>query len=137
MAQTTGEREMSGWVGWVFFGAMMLLLLGFFQVVAGITALVNDQVFFVTRNDLVVSLDYTAWGWVHLILGVLMLLTGFGLMTGNMAARVFGIVLAMVSAVVNLAFIPAYPWSSILIIVVDVLVIYAITVHGGELKRRR
>jgi hypothetical protein len=130
------EPGMSGWVGWIFFGAMMMLLLGFFQAVAGITALVNDEVFFVTRNDLVVSLDYTAWGWVHLILGIGMILVGLGLMGGSGAARVVGVIVAMISAIVNLAFIPAYPWSSILIITFDVLFIYAVTVHGGELKNR-
>jgi hypothetical protein len=133
--QRAYEPEVSGWVGWVFFGAMMMMLLGFFQTVSGITALINDEVFFVARNDLVVNLDFTVWGWVHLILGIAMILVGLGLMGGSGVARVVGVIVAMISAIVNLTFIPAYPWSSILIITVDVLFIYAVTVHGGELKR--
>jgi hypothetical protein len=78
--------------------------------------------------------DYNVWGWVHLILGILAVATGFGLLAGNTAARVVGIVLAVVSAIVNLAFIAAYPVWSTIVIGVDIIVIYAIVVHGRELK---
>jgi hypothetical protein len=81
-----------------------------------------------------VSVDYTAWGWVHLIAGVVVALAGFGVMVGQMWARVLGVVLAVVSAIVNIGFLAAYPvWSAILI-TLDVLVIYALTVHGREVK---
>ncbi|MEN3301765.1 MAG: hypothetical protein V7633_3823, partial [Pseudonocardia sp.] len=73
--------------------------------------------------------------WVHLILGILAVATGFGLLAGNTAARVVGIVLAVLSAILNLAFIAAYPVWSTIVIAVDIIVIYAIVVHGRELKR--
>jgi hypothetical protein len=79
--------------------------------------------------------DYNVWGWVHLILGILAVATGFGLLAGNTAARVVGIVLAVLSAILNLVFIAAYPVWSTIVIAVDIIVIYAIVVHGRELKR--
>ena len=76
--------------------------------------------------------ETTARGWTHLLLGVVILVSGVGVLAGNVAARAVAVVLAGLSALVNLAFIEAYPIWSILIITVDVLVIYALTVHGGE-----
>jgi hypothetical protein len=90
----------------------------------------------VGANELVVDVNYTAWGWVHLVLGLITIAAGFGLLAGQMWARVVGIAMAVLSAVVNLAFIPATPFGSTLVITLDVVVIYAIAVHGGELKDR-
>jgi hypothetical protein len=131
-----GERttEPTGWVGWVFFGAMMLILLGSFQAIAGLVALFDRGYYLVSRNGLLVHVDYTAWGWVHLIIGLVALAAGIGLMTGRMWARVLGVVIALLSAIVNLGFLAAYPLWSITMIALDVIVIYAITAHGSEVK---
>jgi hypothetical protein len=80
-----------------------------------------------------VDVDYNVWGTIHLLLGILVLASGVGLLTGNLAARVVGVILAGFSALANLVFIGAYPVWSVIIITVDVLVIYALTVHGREL----
>lgn len=128
-------RAVTGWVGWVAFAGVMLVMLGAFQLVEGLVALFDNGFYAVRSDGLVVNMDYTAWGWLHLALGVVGVLVGLGLLTGNTAARAVGALVAGVSALVNLAFIPAYPvWSTILI-AVDVIVIYAIVVHGGELER--
>jgi hypothetical protein len=88
----------------------------------------------VTQSGLVVNVDYNAWGWTHLLLGVLILVSGLGVLAGNLAARTVAVVLAALSALVNLAFLEAYPIWSIIVITLDVLVIYAVTVHGRELS---
>ncbi|GEL19774.1 DUF7144 family membrane protein [Pseudonocardia asaccharolytica] len=124
----------SGWAGWVVFSGVMMIVVGAFQVIQGIVALVDSGYYLVGPNGLVVNVDYNAWGWLHLILGVLAVAVGIGLMKGNTAARVVGVVLAALSAIVNLAFIAAYPVWSTIIIAVDIIVIYAIIVHGRELK---
>ena len=90
----------------------------------------------VRESGLVVNVDYSVWGWAHMLLGVLAILVAAGLLAGNTVARVVGVVLAMVSAIVNIVFLPAYPWWSTLVIVFDVLVIYGLTAHGGEMKHR-
>jgi hypothetical protein len=126
--------EPTGWVGWIFFAGVMMIMIGIFHACAGLVALFNDEWFVVGKSGLAVSVDYTAWGWVHLIAGVVVALAGFGVMVGQMWARVLGVVLAVVSAIVNIGFLAAYPvWSAILI-TLDVLVIYALTVHGREVK---
>jgi hypothetical protein len=126
--------EPTGWVGWVLFAGIMMVMLGTFQAIEGLVALFKDSYFVVPRSGLVVSVDYTTWGWVHLLLGIVVALAGLGVIAGQMWARVIGILVALVSAVVNLAFIAAYPVWSTIIIAVDVLVIYALTVHGKEAK---
>ena len=133
---TRTADEISGWVGWVVFAGLMLIMLGSFQVIQGLVAIFDRGYYLVGPEGLVVNVDYTAWGWLHVGIGVIALAAGLGLMVGNMFARVVGVIVAIVSAVVNLAFIAAYPvWSTILI-AVDVIVIYAIVVHGRELRNR-
>lgn len=124
----------TGWVGWIVFSGILMIMLGLFQAVMGVVALFKDDFYLVGRDGLVVSFDYTAWGWVHLTIGLVALLAGFGVLVGQMWARVIGIILALVSAFTNLVFIAAYPIWSVIVIVVDVLIIYALSVHGREVK---
>ena len=128
------DTGVTGWAGWVAFAGVMLIMLGFFQMIEGLVALFNDGFYLVRAEGLVVNVDYNAWGWTHLILGAVAVAVGFGLMVGNMFARVAGIAIAMLSAILNLVFISAYPVWSAIVIVIDVIVIYAIVVHGRELK---
>jgi hypothetical protein len=124
----------SGWTGWVVFASMMMILVGSFQAVEGLVAIFDDGFYHVTEGGLVVDVDYTVWGWVHLLLGAVLIVSGAGVLAGNIIARTVAVVVAMLSALVNLLFIEAYPIWSILIITVDVLVIYALVVHGREMK---
>jgi hypothetical protein len=126
-----------GFSGWAWFTGGLMGLVGLFQIMSGIVALAGVGYYTVPTRDLVVDAGYATWGWVHLILGILLLVTGGGLAFGNTVARVAGIALAVLSAVVNLAFIPAAPFAGALIIGLDVFLIYAITVHGGEPKQAR
>jgi hypothetical protein len=124
----------TGWTGWVVFASFIMIMLGCFQAIEGLVAIFNDEFYAVGKRGLVVHVDYTVWGWVHLVLGVLVFIAGIGVLSGNVAARALGVILAGISAVVNLAFIAAYPVWSTIIITIDVLVIYALTVHGRELR---
>lgn len=126
----------TAWVGWVAFGASMMALLGTFHLFAGLVALFNETYFVAPSQDLVVSVSYDAWGWAHLIGGLIVLAVGLGLFTGAMWARVLGVGIAMLSAIVNLAFLAAYPLWSVMMITMAVLVIYAITAHGAEIKNQ-
>jgi hypothetical protein len=121
------------WTGWVVFASFMMIMVGSFQVIEGLVALFDDGFYRVTEGGLVVNVDYNVWGWTHLLLGVLLIATGVGVLAGNILARTVAVALAGLSALVNMLFIEAYPIWSILIITVDVLVIYALIVHGREL----
>ena len=129
------QSEQTGWTGWAFFAAIMMIMIGTFQAISGVTALVNDEYFLVSSSGLIVTLDYTTWGWIHLGLGMAIALAGVTVLSGSWFGRALGIFLAGVSAVANLVWIAAYPLWSIIIITVDILVIYALAVHGGELKK--
>jgi len=124
----------TAWTGWVVFAGMMMILVGSFQAIEGLVAVFDDGFYRVTESGLVVNVDYTVWGWTHLLLGALLIVCGAGVLAGNVVARAVAVVLAVISALTNLLFIEAYPIWSILIIAVDVLVIYALVVHGRELR---
>ena len=122
----------SGWHGLVAFAGIMMILLGAFHAMAGLVALLKDDYFLVDSSGLVLTADFTAWGWIHLIVGIIVVFAGGSLFAGSTWARAVAIVVAMFSAIVNLAFLSAYPvWSAIMILV-DILVIYAVTAHGGR-----
>ncbi len=111
--------------GWAMFAGSLMVLAGIFQFFQGLAAVLNSNLFFATSNY-VYSVDITTWGWVHLGLGVLVALAGFGVFSGALWARTIGIVLALLSATVNFFFIPYYPIWSIIIIVLDIGMIWGL-----------
>ena len=127
-------EEASGWaVGFISFAAIMMLLVGAFEARAGLVAIFENEIYVQTRSYLS-GFDVTTWGWIHLILGVIVALAGWGLLSGRTWARVVGITLAMLSAIANFLFIPYYPFWSLLIITLNVFVIWAVAAHGGDLR---
>ena len=127
-------RTTTGWVGWISFAGVLMVLLGVFHAIEGLVALFQDDYFLVSRSGLVVNVDYTAWGWVHLVGGVVIVAAGCAVFTGKVWARAIGVLLAMASAIVNVGFLSAYPVWSATMIAIDMLVIWALTVHGGEMR---
>ena len=122
-------NEGRGWAGLITFAACMLLLLGSFQALAGFVALFHEEKYVVGGGDFVVEVDYTGWGIVHLGIGILLLMAGYALFFRKSWARIVTIVVALISAVVNFAFLPAYPVWSALMIGLNVLIIWAVTAH--------
>jgi hypothetical protein len=123
----------TGWVGWGYFAGFMMMLLGVFEGIAGLAAIFKDNFYVVTENKLLVF-DFTTWGWISLILGIIIFMAGLELLRGATWARVMAVFLAGFSFIANMGFIDAYPIWSITMMVIDVLVIYALTVHGAELR---
>jgi hypothetical protein len=136
-AAPSAARKPTGWAGWVIFAGIMMLLAGTFQAIDGLVALFRDEVYVVRPDGLAVNIDYTAWGWTHLLLGVLLVAAGAAVFSGRVWARSLGVLAAGLSAIVNFAFMPAYPVWALTIVTIDVLVIYALIAHGGELRRDR
>ena len=93
------------------FAGTMAIIVGIFTAIQGLVALFDDQYFVVAKGDLLL-LDFTAWGWIHLLVGVIMLVVGFGIMRGSPWGLVAGVVIAGVQAILQLGFLAAYPvWS--------------------------
>lgn len=130
-AREKWERER---YGWALFAVALLAMAGAFQIINGLVALFRSGTYLVGTDGLVVDVDYSTWGWVHIGLGVLALLAALGLVRGHLWARILGVGLAMLSAIVYMGFIAAFPALALVVITLDVLVAYAIIVHGGDLK---
>ncbi len=127
MSQHDSGSSISGWaVGGITFAATMMILIGVFQVIAGLVAIFDDDFYVVTQNY-TFDLDTSAWGWIHLLLGILLLLAGYGLFSGATWAAALAIVLAVLTAIENFFFIPYYPFWSILVIALCIWVIWALT----------
>lgn len=125
-----------GWYGWIAFAGVMMVLLGSFHAVAGLIGVFKEEYYLVGKSDLVVTVDYTAWGWVHLILGLIVAAAGVALTRGATWARVVAVLTAFLSSLVNLAFMPAYPLWSVIMIAIDLIVIYAVIAHGDRRSLR-
>jgi hypothetical protein len=127
-------RETSGWaVGLILFAAIMMIMVGVFQALQGLIAIFENEFYVATRNYLF-QFDATTWGWIHLIVGVLVAFAGWGLLSGRTWARVVAITLAVLSAIANFLWLPYYPFWSLILITLDVFVIWALTVHGGDMR---
>ncbi len=123
----------TGWVGWIFFGGFMMIIGGMLDAFYGLIAVFNDN-WVVWGNRGSVLLDITQWGWVHLILGIVVVLAGIGVLTGNLLARVVGVIVVGISLILNFLAVPVYPLWSIVLLTVDALVIWALIAHGQEVK---
>ncbi|MBM7773794.1 putative membrane protein [Actinokineospora baliensis] len=126
------SEQRTGWVGWIFFGAIMMVLAGLSTVIFGLVALFQGDHYLAVPGGLLVF-DLTGWGWVHLVVGAVAAFAGFALLGGATWAKVAAVVLAGVNAISQIAFLPAYPAWSLVAIALDVLVIWAVVVHGREL----
>lgn len=126
------QRQPSGWaIGWITFAAFMMILVGVYHAIAGLAAIVNDD-FFVLGQEYVFKFDATTWGWIHLIGGIVVVLAAFALFSGAVWARTVGVILALISAIANFAWLPYSPVYSIVMIAVAIAVIWALTVHGRD-----
>jgi hypothetical protein len=132
------QRQSSGYsgaaVGFTFFASAMLIMVGVFHAIAGMVAIVNDE-FYVVGQEYIFQFDATGWGWIHLLLGILVAVAGGFLLRGAVWARTVGVVIAGISAVVSFAWLPWYPFWSIVMIALAVTVIWALTVHGRDVTR--
>jgi hypothetical protein len=125
--------ERSSWaVGYSVFAAVMLMIIGIFHVIAGIVALVEDQ-FYVVGQEYVFQFDVTTWGWIHLIVGIIVFLAGIGIFSGNVLARTVGVIVAAISVVANFLWLPYYPIWSIVMIAIGIGVVWALTAHGRDI----
>jgi hypothetical protein len=126
-------RRVSGWTGWVFFAAALMIFEGILNFFYGLGALFNAH-WFVYAHGSTYLINVSGWGWWMLVMGVLLGISGALLWTGNMFGRVMGIIFGVLSALVNIGYFSAAPIWSTIAIIVDVLVIYAIAAHGQEMK---
>ena len=135
--QSTDHPPVTAWLGWVLFIAIILLSAGLINVAQGLIALFDSGSFAAARSDLLIDVNFAAWGWALLILGTTLVLAGAGIALGYGWARAVGVVAAAVNTMVNIGFVGAYPAWAILAVSFNILAIYALMVHGTEAKAMR
>ncbi len=130
---TENYEGTTGWTGWIVFAATMMIIGGSLSIIFGLVAALNDE-WVAFTNAGAVFLDVSQWGWVHILLGLLVLLCGFGVLSGNLFARTIGVIVAAANLVGNFFVVPLYPIWALTLIVLDILIIWALTAHGREMK---
>jgi hypothetical protein len=123
------NRSSGFWTGWIVFASVMMWLTGAFQIIAGITALTDPEELVITDERLL-AFDPTVWGWIHIVLGTVVIFAGIAVRAGAVWGRAVGITLAGLSALSNLAYAPSQTGAPILIVAIDILVIYALARHA-------
>jgi hypothetical protein len=118
-------------VGYIMFASFILIMVGIFHAIDGLAAIVNNN-FYVPLGDYVFKFNVSTWGWIHLIAGIIIVFAGFSLYSGAIWARTVGVIIALISAIASFASLPYYPIWSIIIIILDVCVIWALTLHGRD-----
>jgi hypothetical protein len=129
------REPVSGWVGWIIFAAVFMVTVGALNVFQGLAALFRDEAYWITGNGNVVTFNISTWGWIHLLMGALLILVGILLMRGSTFARVVGIFLVALNLLAQFGFATLHPFWSLIVIAIDVAIIYALVVHGGEMQQ--
>jgi len=123
----------SSWaVGMTALAGILMVMLGGWWIIAGIVALANES-FYVVGQEYIFQFDVTTWGWIHLILGIVVLLAGIALFSGAVWARTVGVILAVISGLIAFAWLPWYPVWAILFVTLSVFTIWALTAHGRDI----
>lgn len=133
MQASQGSRPPAGAENstWIAFAGVMMIIIGCLDVIWGLAAIFNDEIVVVGGHGALI-LDITAWGWVQLIVGIVIALTGFGLINGNEAGRWAGVFLIGLNSLLQMVWFPAAPLWAFLIIVLDFVLIYHLIVNWSE-----
>ena len=128
-------QRVTAWVGWVWFAAFAILVQGLFNIISGAVAAFSPKTVLSWSPDGVAVVDVSTWGWLQIALGLLLLLVGFALFSGRGWARVFAVVLVIVNLLAQFVSLPITPWWSLVVIALDAVILWALTVHGDEVER--
>jgi hypothetical protein len=118
-------------IGFAYFAGLMMIMIGFFDMIEGLSAVFKKD-FYAVSSNYVFHFNVSTWGWTHMLLGLIILLAGFGVLRGAVWARTVGVIMAAIIGITNFAFIPIYPVFSIVIVATCIFVIWALTAHGGD-----
>jgi len=135
MSTESNKPMFTGWVGWIWFAAFLLILGGIFDIIHGLVAITRGEEYYGPDSQVAVNLGYTPWGWIPIFLGIFLIVGGLSLAKGHPYGRVIAVLAAAVSAIGNVAYLggPDSGWAFLLIII-DLFIIWAVMVHGQEAR---
>lgn len=125
---STDSHRTSAWTGWIIFAAAVMFTIGAIDIVQGLAALLKEETYVVTESGLLVTTDFTAWGWTLIIWGVVLIAAAAALFSGKGWGRWFAIVAVIVNGIGQIAWFPAYPLWSLVAIGLEIAVLFALTV---------
>ena len=128
------RSDVTGWVGWIVFAVFFMIINGIFGGLQGLSALLRDQSYFVVGENGLLTFNYTAWGWIHLILGILLIIVGIFLLRGAGWARILAVIIVGIHMIAQFGFISSFPVWGIIMIALDALILYALLVHGRKIS---
>jgi hypothetical protein len=120
-------------IGWAAFSAIIMIMLGAWWMIAGFAALFDDSELFVATSDWAFKLTAPTWGFIHILLGAVLLAAGIGIFRGAEWARIVGAVVAVIGGIVAFAWLPWFPLWAVVYIAGSVAVVWALTVHGADI----
>lgn len=127
------QDDVTNLLGWIYFAGIMMTVVGGFQIIAGLTGILRQSYYLVSEQSLI-AFNYATWGWIHTVIGFVIFMAGIAVMSGSTWGRVVGIIIAALGTIASFAFMAAYPFWTIVIIIVNTLIIYALIVHGTEVR---
>jgi len=134
MSNATSTRRDSDSTDWVRFAGVILIVSGIFSAIQGLAALLGPEAYYAVVDGDLLVFDIAGWGWWNVAIGALTLITGLALLREALWARIVAVILAILSAIVQMILVPVQPWWSLIAIAIDVLVIYAIVARGRPLR---
>ena len=126
-------RMNRGWGGWLIFAGLMTVLIGLYHAAAGFTALFRDDIYVTTPKGAAISTNFTAWGWIQIVLGIVLVAAGATLLSsGSLWSRIVVVLVALVQILVEFVYLTVTPLWSAVAIVLGILAVYAVVVHGRD-----
>lgn len=124
----------TAWAGWVIFAAVLMMASGVLNFLTGLVAVIGDDNAYIDTGVSLLVFDVEGWGWAHLIFGIVIFLVGLCLTLGQTWARILAVILVTLNLLTQFILLPAYPVWSIIVIAIDVVVLWALIVHGDEVR---
>jgi len=124
----------TAWVGWIWFAAVLMMASGVLNFMTGLVAVIGDDNAYIDTGVNLLVFDVEGWGWAHLIFGIVIFRIGAFLAVGQTWARLLAVVLVTLNLITQFLWLPAYPVWSIIVIAIDVVVLWALIVHGDEVR---
>jgi hypothetical protein len=125
-------QRTTGWASWIVFAALFMVINGVLGVIQGLVSLFRDD-FFIVTDDHIATFNVSAWGWIHIVIGAILIAVGLAVFKGALWARVGAVVIVSLNLIAQFTWASVFPVWAVIVIAIDALVLWALIVHGDEI----